>query len=161
MQAERIRKDIDAFTARVAQQRAAFREQPLFRFATGASAAYPLLDAAAAELAKLRREAVHFGELAGVFELADALAPACAGLGELREQLVAVKDVWDAVRVCESQFETWRGTLWSAINTEAMEDGAKSLVKEVKALPKKVWHGRARRQLHACSMRQRHSPSSS
>lgn len=34
--------------------------------------------------------------------------------------------------------QDWRQTLWSAINTDLMDEGAKNFVKEVKALPKKV-----------------------
>jgi len=34
--------------------------------------------------------------------------------------------------------QDWRQTLWSQIQTELMEDGAKNFVKEVKSLSKKV-----------------------
>lgn len=34
--------------------------------------------------------------------------------------------------------QAWKQTLWSDINTEEMEEGAKNFVKEVKALPKQV-----------------------
>lgn len=40
--------------------------------------------------------------------------------------------------VCLLCPQDWRQTLWSAINTDLMDEGAKNFVKEVKALPKKV-----------------------
>ena len=42
------------------------------------------------------------------------------------------KDVWDTVLLCERQFTEWKKTLWSDINTEAMEDASKAFVKEVR-----------------------------
>ena len=52
--------------------------------------------------------------------------------------LTMVKDVWDTSMLCELQFADWKDTLWSDIRTEVMEDGAKTFVKEVKSLHKKV-----------------------
>ena len=45
------------------------------------------------------------------------------------------KDVWDTVLLCERQFTEWKKTLWSDINTEAMEDASKAFVKEVRMHP--------------------------
>jgi hypothetical protein len=104
-QAERIRKDIDAFTARVGQYKTAFHSNPLYKFVTGCEAAYGQLNTAAAELAKLRKECSQCAELASIFELTDAMGPVTAALKELHEDLVAVKDVWDCTMLCETQFQ--------------------------------------------------------
>lgn len=69
------------------------------------------------------------------------MAPISDQLTEARDDLAAIKDVWDTAQLCERQFDTWRGTLWSAIKVEDMEDGTKGLVKEVKSLSKKVQGG--------------------
>jgi len=198
-QADRIRKDIEAFTTRVQQHKSSFALHVLYKYATGYTAAYPMLDAAAADLAKLSKECKHYTELASVFELTSVVAPVTEAIKELYEQLVAVKDVWDCCMMCDVQFQvgkptnislqlltpdqrqcsftrittklqrlspccalnclhraglvgcaqrvflfmhtplqTWKQTLWSNINTEEMEEGAKNFVKEVKALPKRV-----------------------
>eukprot|EP00879_Flechtneria_rotunda_P017284 GHRR01018106.1.p1 GENE.GHRR01018106.1~~GHRR01018106.1.p1 ORF type:complete len:1124 (+),score=375.49 GHRR01018106.1:243-3374(+) len=137
-QADKIREDIEAFTARVLQYKAVFHTKLFYKHCTGAAAAYPLLDTAASELAKLRKECIQFAELASIFELTDAMAPADAAIRELYEDLVSVKDVWDCTMMCEVQFQAWRKTLWSNISTEEMEEGAKNFVKEVKALPKRI-----------------------
>lgn len=69
---------------------------------------------------------------------AEAVAPITEQLVEARDDLAAIKDVWDTAQLCQRQFDTWRGTLWSAIRVDEMEDGTKALVKEVKNLSKKV-----------------------
>jgi hypothetical protein len=89
----------------VAKHKAAFRTHALYKAATGYAAAYPLLDAAAGELAKLRNECAHFAKLGSVLELADAVAPITAAIGEAFEDLAAVKDVWDCSMMCEVQLK--------------------------------------------------------
>jgi len=51
--------------------------RPYLAWSTGAAAAYPALDAAAAELAKLRKECDRFAELARMFDLAGAFGVWC------------------------------------------------------------------------------------
>lgn len=104
-QADRIRKDIDAFTHRVQQHKASFASHALFKYSTGYAAAYVMLDAAAADLAKLSKECNNFKELASVFELTNAVAPVTEAIKELYEQLVAVKDAWDCCTMCAVQFQ--------------------------------------------------------
>lgn len=104
-QADRIRKDIDAFTHRVQQHKANFATHVLYKYSTGYTAAYPMLDAAAADLAKLVKECKNYTELASVFELTNAVAPVTEAIKELYEQLVAVKDAWDCCMMCDVQFQ--------------------------------------------------------
>jgi hypothetical protein len=110
-QADRIRKDIDAFTHRVQQHKASFASHVLYKYSTGYAAAHPMLDAAAAALAKLSKECKHFTELASVFELTNAVVPVTEAIKELFEQLVAVKDVWDCCMMCHVQFQVSNGKL--------------------------------------------------
>ncbi len=65
-------------------------------------------------------------------------APTLQSIAESLEDLTMVKDVWDTSMLCECQFSDWKDTLWSDIRTDVMEDGAKTFVKEVKSLHKKV-----------------------
>lgn len=104
-QADRIRREIDAFTARVQQHKASFATHVPFKHSTGCDAAYPMLDAAAADLAKLSKECKHFTELSSVFELSAAAVPVTEAIKELYEQLVAVKDAWDCNMLCNVQFQ--------------------------------------------------------
>lgn len=108
-QAERIRRDIDAFAGRVAQHKASFRSHALYKYATGYTAAYPMLDTAAAELAKLRKDCGQFAELGSVFELTELVTPITTAIKELYEDLVAVKDVWDCCMLCDVQLQVgWK-----------------------------------------------------
>lgn len=104
-QADRIRKEIEAFTVRVAQFKSAFYSRQIYKYQTGTQNAYILLDAAAGELAKLRKESVQFAELASIFELTDAMSPVTTALKELRDDMVAIKDVWDCIAMCDTQFQ--------------------------------------------------------
>lgn len=87
------------------QYKAAFHSRPVYKYATGCETAYSQLNAAAGELAKLRKECSQFAELASIFELTDAMGPVTAAIKELSEDLVAVKDVWDCTMMCEVQFQ--------------------------------------------------------
>lgn len=104
-QAERIRKDIEHFAARVSHSQKDFRSQPFLKYATGFAAAYPALDAAAADLAKLEKQCDHFAELASIFELSGLVPPIAASIKETVDDLTAVKDVWDCAMLCELQFQ--------------------------------------------------------
>lgn len=64
-----------------------------------------MLDTAAGEMTKLRKECGQFAELASILELTDAIGPVTAAIKELSEDLVAVKDVWDCTALCDTQFQ--------------------------------------------------------
>jgi hypothetical protein len=64
-----MRANISAFGSKVAAARTSLRARPYVEWSTGAHAAYTALDAAATELAKLRKECDRFVELARMFDL--------------------------------------------------------------------------------------------
>lgn len=70
-------------------------------------------------------------ELAQTFGFGETTTEARARLKAVEEELSMAKDVWDALSLCEQQFEVWKKTLWNDINTEHMEDASKAFVKEV------------------------------
>lgn len=72
---EDIKKEIETFAAKVRNYRADFRRRGFFKYATGFDGAYPLLDAAAHELAELKKECDRLSELASVFEFPQAIEP--------------------------------------------------------------------------------------
>ena len=103
-EAERIRAEIQQFGEKIKQYKASFNSRPFFKYATGYAAAYPALDAASIEMAKLRKDCDHYAELASIFELTGAVAPITAAIKDVAEGLNAVKDVWDCAMLCELQF---------------------------------------------------------
>lgn len=136
--AEDIKKEIETFSAKVRHYKMDFGKRSYYKFGTGYNNAYSELDAVSREVAEIQKECVRLVELAAVFEFPQLVDPVKTSLKEIAEDMVAVKDVWDTVMLCELQFQDWRQTLWNDIKTEVMEDGAKAFVKEVKSLSKKI-----------------------
>ena len=68
LRGDEIKAKINAFTAKVAEYRAAFLKRAIFKYATGFAAAYPELDAAALEVTALEEELKDLTNLANMFE---------------------------------------------------------------------------------------------
>jgi dynein heavy chain len=62
-----------------------------------------------------------------------------------------MRDLWDAAQVCEARLAAWRAAPWSGVKTDALEDGAKGLLRDVKALSKKARAAPAYQPLEACA----------
>merc|ERR1711903_432936 len=75
-----------------------------------------------------------------MFEFAEIMEPTMQVLKGIEDDLRVIKYVWDVSSLVETQFASWRSTLWNDINTEAMEDASRRFVKEVKTLPKQARH---------------------
>ena len=138
LRGDEIKAKISAFTAKVAEYRAAFSKRAFFAYATGFSKAYPELDAAALEVTALEEELKDLTNLANMFEFPNMIKESAEGVAECREDLGMVKDIWDYSALVEKQFTKWRETLWSDIDTATMEDATKAFQKDVKGLPKKL-----------------------
>ena len=138
LRGDEIKAKISAFTAKVAEYRAAFSKRAIFAYATGFSKAYPELDAAALEVTALEEELKDLTNLANMFEFPNMIKESAEGVAECREDLGMVKDIWDYSALVEKQFTKWRETLWSDIDTATMEDATKAFQKDVKGLPKKL-----------------------
>lgn len=137
-EAERIRAEIEGYASKLRSFKSAFRKRPIYQYATGPEAAYPMMDEASLELVQLSKECTHFEGLAATFEFPQLMTPVIANLQATWADLVMVKDVWDTQVICDVQFVDWKKTLWTEIRTDLMEDGAKNFVKEVKSLNKLV-----------------------
>lgn len=92
----------------------------------------------AARLGAFAKELEKKSVLASTFDFADAVTEARRRLEDVRAELGMAKDVWDTVLLCEKQFDEWKTTLWTDINTEDMEDASKAFVKEVRAINKVI-----------------------
>ena len=57
---------------------------------------------------------------------------------QCRQDILALKLVWDHVELVEHTFVDWRSTLWPAVDVDAMMLEANRLQKEVKANCPKV-----------------------
>jgi len=136
---EDIKNKIKAFNTRTLAFQKEFMSRPMFKeYATGFTAAYPMLDAGNKEVCELEAEVKELTNLANMFEFPEMLTRGILTVEEMREDLGLVKDVWDFSALVEQQFVKWRTTLWNDINTTIMEDLTKGFQKDVKGMPKKI-----------------------
>jgi dynein heavy chain len=138
MRGDEIKAKISTFTMKATEYRSEFLAKTFFKYATGFTDAYPVLDTTALEVASIETELKELTNLANMFEFSAMVAAAAACIAECREDLGMIKDIWDYSSLVEKQFIKWRETLWSAIDTSTMEDATKSFQKDIKALPKKL-----------------------
>ncbi|GAB4813657.1 hypothetical protein N2152v2_000703 [Parachlorella kessleri] len=59
-------------------------------------------------------------------------------ISRMMEELVMAKDVWDTASAVLHQIEEWNITLWDKLQVDAIDDGARQLVKDVAALNKDI-----------------------
>ncbi|KAJ1634335.1 dynein heavy chain, N-terminal region 2-domain-containing protein [Pavlovales sp. CCMP2436] len=144
-----IKQAADAQGSRLSEQIAAFREKsdafalqmrasPMFELETGVDVSYKALDGFNVEVKKLEADIAAIKASTDIWEMSEALGPAVDGVAEIREELTAVKTLWDLVGVVTSTLKHWEGTLWAAINTGAMEEECKLFAKTVRSLDKRV-----------------------
>ena len=138
LRGDEIKAKIDAFTSKTNQFRSEFLNRPIFKYATGFTAAYPLLDTAASEVTDLEKELTELTNLANMFEFPKAIQESTETVGECREDLGMVKDIWDFSALVEQQFVSWRATLWNDIDTDSMEEATKKFKLDISKLPKKL-----------------------
>ena len=138
LRGDEIKAKIATFTSKANEYRTDFLARPIFTYKTGHTVSYPMLDTADVEVSELETELSDLTNLANMFEFPKAIQEATECIAECREDLGMVKDIWDFSALVEQQFTKWRETLWTDINTAAMEDATKAFQKDVKGLPKKL-----------------------
>ena len=55
-----------------------------------------------------------------------------------RKDVVLVKEVWDLNNVVLGSMQDWKGTLWSEINIENMENDTKRFAKDIRTIDKEA-----------------------
>jgi len=74
-------------------------------------------------------QVVKYNELEELFELQVSKYPETS---DTRRDLKLLKWVWDFKVMCDKLFESWKQQLWSEINTEALVDENKELLKHLR-----------------------------
>ena len=138
VEGERIRREIQEFATEVDGYKKDFSAKQFFDYASGAQASYRGMDEVTRDLSGFHEEAAEKYRLADMFEFAEIMEPTMMVLRGIEDDLRVIKYVWDVSSLVETQFASWRSTLWNAIDTEAMEDASRRFVKEVKTLPKQA-----------------------
>jgi dynein heavy chain len=112
-----------------------FRKNAPFKFEIGPLAAYPLIDSSHFEVLTMEAEAAALRNSCELFELN---VPTYRQLLDCRRDVGMLKTVWDVVGLVSHMFQEWKGTLWTDIDTDAMENRCRELSKELRKMDKEI-----------------------
>ena len=132
---QKIKTKIDGFANEVEAFRADFLAHCPFSNDIPSDTAYLILDEYYAKTQSMVMRAKEFNNLELLFDMAmSAYRP----LKESMDDLVLLKNLWDAIGLCMSTFADWNTTLWEKINTDEMLSRVKDLTNQVKNMPKEM-----------------------
>ncbi|EFN60095.1 hypothetical protein CHLNCDRAFT_133411 [Chlorella variabilis] len=136
---ERVKADMERFSAAVAQYVGSiYSKRAFFAWATGVEAAFSDIEKTFKDLEAMHAEHSRLHTLGKLFDCSQLLEAAAASIKATDEELAALRALWQQAAAAEKKLGDWNQTLFSAVDVAALEEGAKALVKEVKALPAAV-----------------------
>merc|ERR1711917_56844 len=128
-----IRRKCASFDVRQHEHREAFRKLDIFRF--DAANPYKGINSAHLEMREMEEVMNELKENATLFEVN---IPDYKQLKASRKDVVLVKEVWDLNNVVLGSMQDWKGTLWSEINIENMENDTKRFAKDIRTIDKEA-----------------------
>ena len=135
IQQEKVREEAEVFKAEVANFAKKFHDEAPFEFKIGCDDAYAGINKFAKELFVYEKHSAEIGRSQELFELA---VTNWRDIKTIRTELTLLKLSWDFVQYVQDIFGSFRATLWTAVDVEAMTDVTKKLQKEVKMLNKAI-----------------------
>ena len=133
IQQDKVRERTEEFRNRVTEFVKQFHDDAPFGFSTDVLPAYQNLNKYHLDLEAMENEGIEIGHQQELFEVA---VTNWRDLKTCRSELTMLKLVWDHVQLVVDVFASFRGTLWPAVDCEAMGDVTKKLQKEIKGLPR-------------------------
>ncbi|TPX70381.1 hypothetical protein SpCBS45565_g01824 [Spizellomyces sp. 'palustris'] len=130
-----LQQKCNKFEVRNHNFREEFRKKAPFKFDAGQDRAYELIDVVHMDVLAMENEAKALKNSCELFELN---VPTYRQLGDCRRDIGMLKSVWDVVSLVTLMFEEWRTTLWTAIDTDAMETRCRDLTKELRRMDKEI-----------------------
>ena len=124
-----LKEDLESFYLLIRTFRGEFRSQAPFKFKGDISAAYDSLDSFSGQLDDLELKIMKFHEMEELFELQETSYPE---IGETRNEIKQLRNLWDFKAMVNSTYATWRKSLWKDVNTEDLEDQNKKVRKKLK-----------------------------
>ncbi|KAI8914343.1 dynein heavy chain and region D6 of dynein motor-domain-containing protein [Gorgonomyces haynaldii] len=112
-----------------------FRKKAPFRFEVGPEKAYTILDQCHLDVLEMENEA---GALKSSCELFDINVPTYRQLSDCRRDIAMLKTLWDLLGLVTFMFNQWKTTLWTEIDTDAMENRCRDLSKDLRKLDKEI-----------------------
>ena len=128
-----IRRKCTSFDVRQHEHRELFRKLPIFNF--DAQNPYIGINEAHKEMKEMEEVMNELKENATLFEVN---IPDYKQLKASRKDVVLVKEVWDLNNVVLGSMQDWKGTLWSEINIENMENDTKRFAKDIRTIDKEA-----------------------
>lgn len=130
-----LQQKCNRFDVRNHQFREDFRKKAPFKFEIGQEKAYELIDAVHVDVLSMENESKAIKTSCELFELN---IPVYKAIADCRRDIGMLKSVWDVVSLVTYMFEEWRGTLWTEIDTDAMENRCRDLAKELRRMDKEI-----------------------
>jgi len=137
-EALKIRTNIQAFTDRMKDERRKFEQKAFYKFSTGSDAAYGQVLETLEELNVLEHQGASLKEYSVIFEFPELMKAPFDVLSRCKEDLIAIKGMWDNLAMIEYQFASWKETPWEGIETETIEDGTKAFFKQLRQADKMI-----------------------
>lgn len=106
-----------------------FRAEAPFAFKGLVEEAYKQMEKHAADLLEKEVQVRKYNELEDLFELQVSKYPETQ---DTRMELRLLKGLWDSKAMVDCTYVDWRTALWSQINTEALDDENKVLLKQLR-----------------------------
>jgi dynein heavy chain len=119
---ETIKEELEQFFLEMRQFRNDFRANAPFKYGGTVEEAYAIMEKYAAQCGDKRAQVQMWNATEDLFELAVSKYPETA---DTANELKLLKMLWDMKQVIMCTFEDWRRSLWSSVDTEALEDATK------------------------------------
>jgi dynein heavy chain len=143
-EADKIKAEVEKFTLKVKIVQREFNEKPFMSndpkatepFESIVESKYKSVVEMKAHLREIDKELGVLIHFATVFEFLEITEEAVSVVKGMHSDLNTMLQLWHFISMVDFQMAVWNKTLWAAINTEMMEDGTKTIFKQLRAQDK-------------------------
>jgi dynein heavy chain len=128
---ENIKDELARFQLVMKNFRTDFRANAPFEFGGAVDQAYVLLDQYHEKLMEVDAHAKRLNELEELFELPISVYTETL---DSRREMQLLKELWDFRSLVERTFDDWKTELWASIDTAALEERVRVLMKDIQLM---------------------------
>lgn len=136
--ADRTQEEVVEYNAKIDDLRKAFRERPMFEYATGPKHGMEQLGEATAELEGEMELLEEKNSMCSIFGFPELIDISRQRMKDMQADIDFMKTVWKVTADLDTFVLRKKDELWRERDMEGMEDGAKRQMKVVKSLPKEM-----------------------
>jgi dynein heavy chain len=125
-----LKASLEEFYGSLRDFRGDFRANAPFRFQGDAADAYKNMDEYSVKVKEFAAKVIFFNEKEELFDLQQSKY---IEIGETNNEIKHLKAVWDFKDMLAAVYADWKTGLWSEVNTEALEDENKKILKQLRA----------------------------